>query len=761
VLKKFIAIKNVGRFRNSAGTPNPQLKRQTFIAGANGFGKTTICAILRSLASGEPAHVVGRKTLGSTDPLSVELLFDSGLARFDNGQWSTIQPNIAIFDGIFVAQNVHAGDVVDVDQRRNLYRVIIGSDGVALADEEARLAAESRTKTGEITSAGRAVSEHALPGMTIADFVALPADPDIDLHIVEQEAVVRSCTEATAVGARSALAVVPFPAVPAAFSEVLATTLDDIGADAEKLISEHLAAHGMAAEDYGWVAAGVDHTGDSCPFCGQDVKGLDLIAAYRSIFSEQYKAFGRTIQEMRDTVQGLLGDAAIGRMNTLAEQNAAAAEFWRQHVAVDPGDLSFTEASRDAARAIGIEALALLDHKILAPLEKMALSDSYSSAKVLFDDAIARSDELNLAIQAANGLIEEKKREVAQTDLQSAKNQLARLKAIRARHTEPASGHCDLYTRLVQEKADAETAKDAARGQLNTHTLTTMPAYERRINELLDLFNAGFTIAKTKHSYPAGIATSHYQLVINNEGVDLGDAKSADDVPSFKNTLSSGDRTTLALAFFLASVERQAQLGDVIVVFDDPFNSQDSFRRRQTVHEIARIAKESGQTIVLSHDATFLKQVWDKAPLDAKIAFTIVDQRSLGAKIQEFDLDAATKGRTATDTDDLQTFVSTGAGGLLDIVRKMRVVLETYCRTMYPADFTASDWLGDIVSKIRAGGTTHPAAALYDELDQINDYTKQYHHGEDTSDATPDNVDVTELTGFTRRTLRLVNALQA
>ncbi|MER9064802.1 hypothetical protein [Mesorhizobium sp. M0698] len=63
------------------------------------------------------------------------------------------------------------------------------------------------------------------------------------------------------------------------------------------------------------------------------------------------------------------------------------------------------------------------------------------------------------------------------------------------------------------------------------------------------------------------------------------------------------------------------------------------------------------------------------------------------------------------------------------------------------------------MQKIRAGGPTHPAAALYDELDQINDYTKQYHHGEDTSDATPDNA--TELTGFTRRTLRLVNALQA
>lgn len=267
--------------------------------------------------------------------------------------------------------------------------------------------------------------------------------------------------------------------------------------------------------------------------------------------------------------------------------------------------------------------------------------------------------------------------------------------------------------------------------------------------------------SRTSHSYPAGIATSHYQLVINNQSVDVSDAKSADNVPSFKNTLSSGDRTTLALAFFLASVERSAQLADMTIVFDDPFNSQDSFRRRQTVHEIARLAKESGQTIVLSHDATFLKQVWDKAPADERIAFTIADQRSLGVKVQEFDLDAATKGRTATDIDDLQTFISTGAGGLLDVIRKMRVVLETYCRTTYPSSFTATDWLGDIVQKIRIGGPAHPAAALYDELDQINDYTKQYHHGEDTLDATPDNIDATELTGFARRTLKLVNSLQA
>ena len=54
MLKKIIAIKNVGRFRNSAATGNPQLGKYTLILGANGFGKTTICSVLRSWIARPP-----------------------------------------------------------------------------------------------------------------------------------------------------------------------------------------------------------------------------------------------------------------------------------------------------------------------------------------------------------------------------------------------------------------------------------------------------------------------------------------------------------------------------------------------------------------------------------------------------------------------------------------------------------------------------------------------------------------------------------
>jgi hypothetical protein len=197
------------------------------------------------------------------------------------------------------------------------------------------------------------------------------------------------------------------------------------------------------------------------------------------------------------------------------------------------------------------------------------------------------------------------------------------------------------------------------------------------------------------------------------------------------------------------------------VVFDDPFNSQDAFRRRQTVQEIIKVARQCAQVIVLSHDVTFLKQVWEKVPASERVALNIADHRAQGSKITYMDLEKACQGRTATDIDDLQTYLSIGTGTLLDIIRKMRVVLEAHCLSTYPACFVAGDWLGDIVRKTREGGTTHPTQALYEELEQINDYTKQYHHGEDVADITPDDIDPRELTGYVRRTLKIVNALQA
>src|ERR1039457_5405414 len=134
-LTKFVSIVNVGRFQNYKAAGDVTLKRSTLIFAENGRGKSTLCAILRSLQSSDPAHILGRTTLGSTTDPSIQLLADNRTISFRADAWSETLPNFAIFDSTLIAENVFSGDALDLEHKRTLLRVIIGKQGVNFAKE--------------------------------------------------------------------------------------------------------------------------------------------------------------------------------------------------------------------------------------------------------------------------------------------------------------------------------------------------------------------------------------------------------------------------------------------------------------------------------------------------------------------------------------------------------------------------------------------------------------------------------------------------
>jgi wobble nucleotide-excising tRNase len=762
MLKKIIAIKNVGRFRNSDLGGNTTLSRYSFIHGANGFGKTTVCSILRSLKTGDASYLIGRRTLGVTDPQSVDLLTGTGTIHFNGVSWSATYPDLAIFDGVFVAENVHFGDIVDTNQKRSLYRVIVGETGVILADEESQCAADCRAKTTEITNAARAIQPHLPAGMTLDSFLRLESADVIEERIATQESTVAALREASGIAARSHLYEVVLPAIPEAFAGSLARSIEDISTDAELQIKANLEAHGMApSSGTPWIVQGLNHTTDSCPFCAQKIEDLPLIAAYRAVFSARYRGLRDEIAELRRTIANNTGEAVSSRLRIQAEQHANATEFWNRYCALTEFELGYPASLPDGLQTLSAAALSLIERKECELLAAIQPDEAFTAAFQAYEAEKIRVEVFNRSVREANALIDAKKAEVQTGDMTAATNELARLKAIQKRYDPDVAKLCDEHIRLTGLKDTAEALKNRIRQQLDQHTASVLKPYENRINDFLEDFNAGFKIAETKHSYVGGVATSSYQLVINQVMVDIGTGDVPASKPSFKNTLSAGDRSTLALAFFLAHLEHDSNLASKIVVFDDPFNSQDAFRRTQTIHEIIKLAGKCLQVIVLSHDANFLKLTWGKCPPSDRAAVQIADHGQQGSKIIEIDLEKACQGRTATDIDDLQAYVTTSAGQHIDIIRKMRTVLETYMRTTYTSSFEDGDWLGDIVSKVRTMGSSHPAHALYDRLNAINDYTAQYHHGENVADTVPDQIDATELRGFAKQTLRIVNALQA
>ena len=241
--------------------------------------------------------------------------------------------------------------------------------------------------------------------------------------------------------------------------------------------------------------------------------------------------------------------------------------------------------------------------------------------------------------------------------------------------------------------------------------------------------------------------------------MELGDDKTLLDKPSFRNTLSSGDRSTLALAFFLAQLEHDPAKASKIVVFDDPFNSQDSFRKDHTVRKVRDCGETCAQVIVFSHDLHFLKRIWDR--LQEKPAERqCLELKRIGlydTTIVEWDIEAATQSAYKTDRQTLTDFYHDGRGEARDVVQKIRPVLETYMKNVAGDIVAEADTLGVIVGKLRAAGPIHQLHKLCDRLDDLNINTRRYHHGENQHAATEPITDG-ELQGYVKHTLEMTGS---
>jgi wobble nucleotide-excising tRNase len=755
MLQRIIGIRNVGRFRNSAAQPNPQLSRHAFIFGPNGFGKTTLCAVLRSLERNEPALVIGRKTLGVEGGQAVNLLWSGAQRTFQNDVWPGPEPKLSIFDGTFVAENVHSGDLVDVANRRNLYRVVVGRNGVGLAREEAHLAEAGRALTQAVTAAERRLEPMAA-GLGAQAFDQLAEDDELAVKLSAARAALAAQQQSAQILERANLQAVTLPALPPELATMMGRTLEGVDPEIEQRVSDHLARHQFGDNGERWLEQGIRHAAgdDECPFCARDeLDGLPLVQAYRALFGEGYRGLRDEIESLGQTIELHFGPDAFAEVRAVAIANGAGRQFWGQHC--DLGrELPALAQLRDAYLSVHHKLKGLIDRKASRPLDAVDRADDIRE--------VAEEVELtayNQAVGQANATIEATRVRTAAADEATLRRAIGDLERVARRHGPEGIDASRAWREAAEARSTNNAVKTAVRAQLEEHCRQVVRPYEQRINHFLHLFNAGFEIVDVDHAYPGGLATCTYRLRIDNVEVQLGDSRTSDDRQSFKNTLSAGDRTTLAMAFFLAELEREADIAERVVVFDDPFNSQDSYRRRNTIHEIMAVARRGAQVVVLSHDAVFLKSLWDKSPPAERSAAQLDYHPATGTRLTEFDLDNACRGRAQSELDDLIAYRNLGQGEPRDIIKKLRVVLETKMRDLYPVSFAPADNLGAILGKIRGVGDAHPAAARYDELDRINDYTQDYHHGEDSRGMQEPPLDQQELLGFVDQTLRIANAV--
>jgi wobble nucleotide-excising tRNase len=536
------------------------------------------------------------------------------------------------------------------------------------------------------------------------------------------------------------------PQQPANFVELLAKDLAGVSSDASARVAAQLAKHDFHDGGEAWLQQGLKHAADGdCPFCGRALEGLELIKVYEGYFSQAYGAHKLAIDELRSATAQALGEAAALRCVQGFEGAETIAQFWRDYGVEAYSAPAEIDEVVTVLGSLAKEALELIDAKVAAPLEKVAISVAFENALGRWRDVSAALDGANKSMAVANTRIQTVKEASEAADPKIAKAKLDRLLATQARHSEPVATLAAKYAALVKKKADLVSEKSAKKADLDAYDADMLGVYEKAINTILTRFDAGFRLAKCSKNYMGGTPQSAYCLQFGDTDVDVSKTGGG---PTFATTMSAGDKNTFALAFFLAQLERDGDLAQKIVVFDDPFTSLDDFRREMTAKAIVRVGEKAAQVIVLSHDKYFLDAVRRKIH-GMPWASKQISMTQSNSALEDWDIEWEVKEGYLQDHMELSDFAAGIEGEAKDMRTKMRPLLEKYIRYRFPNQIKDGDWLGDMCGAIR-NDPDHPLQPQLAELEDINEYTAPFHHDPNT----PFNAD--EVIAHVKRTLAIV-----
>jgi wobble nucleotide-excising tRNase len=760
MFNKFISIHHVGKFLSYSSQGDVAFCRLTLIYAGNGQGKTTMCDIFRSLNAGDGRYIAGRETLGANGTAAIKLRINDQNRSFANGNWDQPANSFLIYDATFINDNVYSGEHVTHNHKKNLYHVIIGEQGVSLARSVSELDAKLREATRQLSAKNDALARIAPAGTPTSAFMKLAAEDDLDNKIRRKTEELAALEDVSRILAKPFLRELALPQFPADYADLLSTTFEGVSGDIEARVKAHVLTH-TAGRGESWLSQGLEFSrSDSCPFCGQSLEGVSLFAAYKAYFSDAYSTHTARLRNMAGRINGpSFGQSPLLNCQGILLENASVCQGWPPFLSLQPPELDFptVSAAMDRIRTVS---LTLLDEKQKAPLEPLAPDDQFNAALEQYEGVRQLVSTYNTKVADLNQKILAKKNEAQTGDLVTVQGQLARLRAIKRRYEPDAIDACNAVVEAEQQKKNVEREKDKIKAQLEAYTSTVFGKYQERINQLLTMFSAGFQIGDTKGRYVGGSPSSHYSLIINNVPIDLGDPDCPPDTACFKNTLSAGDKSTLALSFFIARAEKDNSLSDKIVVFDDPFTSQDRSRRTCTQQLITSLCGKAKQIILLSHDPAFLQLVHEASHGCEVKTLQLGAWGLAGTKLTNWDIIEATKNGYIQFFTVILTFVTQRTGARREVAQSIRLLLEQYMRLKLPSSFTATEWLGDFIGKIRE--CTDPATPLYnakdilDELSYINDFSKKYHHSTPGADLA--DIDDDELHAYAARTIKLVQS---
>ncbi|MBT1664234.1 AAA family ATPase [Curtobacterium flaccumfaciens] len=741
-----------------AGLPSVRLHACTLVYAPNGYGKSTIASVFRSLTSGDGTVLEERRTIDSNLEPMVQLQLTAGEVKFESGRWEGPRPAVCVYDTHFIETNVYSGESVTTEHRRNLLGFALGSSAVdakAAEAEATEMAKERRAALHDL----QLQLEKYQGEFSRSDFRRMRVNPQVDGLIESLRQQLEAAQRADAVLSRPLLEAARVPPFELEhLFVVLQLNLSQVHAQAEHAVQQH-AAHLGGAVATEWLREGHRYEEDDrCPYCDQSLTGVELVQMYRSYFDE---AFARLVEALREgtrTVETSFSDAVVESFRHEVAVAAERRERWRADVEVpELGEPEF-DVLADSIRAVRNELLRLLRSKQQDPTRAVTESELISIRRRV-DQLRAPYDEHNERVRGITAATSRYLDGLRTIDPSVLARDLARAQAVQRRYSPAVVDLIERIEDVESELEEATTAMRAARRRLSDIMGETLAKYRDAINHHLSRLGAQFAIEPFSTNYMGQAPRVDYKLALRGRSVTLSGAPR-----NFANALSEGDKRCLAFSFFATSVLRDEQLADKIVVIDDPVSSLDRSRRAYTIEVIEQIAARAKQLIVLGHDAVFLRDLrkglarssGTEGPV---VELQLVREGNRYSNLTEADLDRECESEYFQNYRVLQAYVDGGTGNPADVARSIRLLIEGHLHRRFPGQVPDGMMLGQAIAIVEGAVRPSPlvhASSQVEEFRALNRFVGGFHH-----DTEPDRPTVrpddSEVLAFARRALDLVH----
>lgn len=694
MIAKAKRLKNIGKFYDFSGQANAlDWHKNTFVFAPNAYGKSTVVDVLRSLRDNEPKLIRARKTLGVKEPPEAVIVIDGENHVFNGTRWDKPFPLIQIFDGPFIYANILALEIGH-EHKKNIHKIIIGAQGIKLADELAALKNKEKAKSQDIANLSVQFNRGGF-AISLDAFLAIPSceetavGPRIqkleqDLKSKESEGVVQR---------------LGFPQHTVAPSFDLAaartfveTKLAAAHEKAEKKVLAHIERNFKAkTQARQFIRQGLDLVQADCPFCGQNLENAaDLLKSYREFFNEAFRDFQENVAQQISSLSKWNLENDLTTLVSTHHANLASLRPWEPYLgAIDLPDLAAAVDKRKSG-------LVELKRKVQFDLE-MKQKDPDANADLSQFDALAiELTGLKTAVEAYNtkvadftDIAKQYVANLAMSDVASIRAALAKEQQIKTRFALEWKQWEKDYLAANIEAENLLIRKNQKQTELEILSKSIFEAYQKRINELLVTLGTDFMITGLigKTDERANESYSDFGFLILQETVPL--TARQDDAPCFKNTLSEGDKSTLAFAFFIAALEKTPELEKQIIVFDDPLSSLDETRREATARLLLALSPTVNQLNIFTHKKDFLYMLCDK--ISANKVLQIRFDKKKGSWLESFDVEDDRKGDFEHMVESMERYLVEDFGPTPETMQgNIRKMYEVVLKTKYYRPLTVA-----------------------------------------------------------------------